>query len=157
MSPPPPPLLLLSPDLFSCPERSVRWRGKLRYCCCTPHPLLPHLRPNRSNLLFVNAALTPEPLGVGGIPPLSDCNTCSVWEKKKHKSCPHAASGRPPLGRGASSQTASDGRRRGGETKPSHEHADARVDGIKATVLAREEAQQVCRAQIKKKNVEIKL
>lgn len=32
-------------------------------------------------MLFVNAALTPEPSGVGGIPPASDHNTCSVLEK----------------------------------------------------------------------------
>lgn len=31
-------------------------------------------------MLFVNAALTPEPLGVGGILPVSNHNTCSVWE-----------------------------------------------------------------------------
>lgn len=53
---------LLSPDLFFLSRKSTRWRGKLRYCCCFPsHP--------RSNLLFVNAGLTPEPLGAGGIPP----------------------------------------------------------------------------------------
>lgn len=47
----------------------------------TPLPIPPPRHPHRSNLLFVNAGLTPEPLGVRGIPPMSDCNTCSVWEK----------------------------------------------------------------------------
>lgn len=45
---------------------------KARYCCCLPSPC--------SNLLFVNAALTPEPSGAEGILPTSGCNTCSVWE-----------------------------------------------------------------------------
>lgn len=53
-------------------------RKKGRYCCCFPSPC--------SNLLFVNAALTPEPLGVGGIPPASDRNTCSVWESCSQQS-----------------------------------------------------------------------
>lgn len=43
-----------------------------------------------SNLLFVNAALTPEPLGVGGIPLASDHNTCSAWEAA-HRSRPEIA------------------------------------------------------------------
>lgn len=60
-------------------RKSVRWRGKRRYCCCFPSPC--------SNLLFVNAALTPEPLGVRGIPPASDRNTCSVWESCSQKIC----------------------------------------------------------------------
>lgn len=44
----------------------------------------------------------------------------------------------------------------GGGAKP-NEHADARVDGIKATVLAREEAQQVCRAPKKIKKCRNKI
>lgn len=75
---PAPPIALPSPDLFSCPERVLAGEEKRRYCCCFPFPC--------SNLLFVNAALTPEPLGAGGIPQASGHNTCSVWESCSRQS-----------------------------------------------------------------------
>lgn len=68
-----PPQMLCSHLTYFPVQKERLLERKVRYCCCLPSPC--------SNLLFVNAALTPEPSGAQGIPPTSGCNTCSVWER----------------------------------------------------------------------------